>query len=66
MNPEDLDPEIVVVIAAAVAWARRRGLQRPVVTRVTPLPAAGPWVWVGRAEQMAARRQVQRRANSSR
>ena len=65
----DLERDVVVVIAAAVAAARRGGFRRPVVTRVTPVPAtttSGPWVWLGRAEQMAARRQVQRRAHSSR
>ena len=66
MNSEDVEAEVLVVIAAAVAAARRKGLGRPVVTRVTPVAPSGPWVWLGRAEQMAARRQVQRRANSSR
>lgn len=63
-----MDAETLVVIAAAVAWALRRGMRQPVVRRVTPTPtpAASPWVWVGRAQQMAARRQVARRPYSSR
>lgn len=74
MNGGDAGPgsELVVVLAAAVVAARQAGMRRPAVTRVTPVtpappaPPSGPWVWVGRAEQMGARRSVQRRAYFSR
>jgi hypothetical protein len=71
MNGGDAGPgsELVVVLAAAVVAARQVGMRRPAVTRVTPVtpaPPSGPWVWVGRAEQMGARRSVQRRAYFSR
>ncbi len=72
MNGGDAGPGselVAVVVAAAVVAARQGGMRRPAVTRVTsvtPVQPSGPWVWVGRAEQMGARRSVQRRAYFSR
>jgi len=60
--------EILAVIAAAVATARRRGLHNPVVSAVVSVADAdpGPWVWSGRLRQMSARSAVQRRPHSTR